>query len=191
MPAEPPRIERTDIAQAGFDAAARQVVVAALAGAAGDLRELAPYLSTGQERGVALNAARLLDEMRHEHETLSRPHPVQPASHVEPHSPGAELVAAERQRQMTAEGWTPDHDDEHASGELVQAAKAYAHAAQMAASGDAGAFDSIPWMEGVGWPWDIRWFKPSENPIGNLVKAGALIAAEIDRLQRRERPGRG
>lgn len=34
------------------------------------------------------------------------------------------------------------------------------------------------------WPWDEEWWKPSEDPVRNLVKAGALIAAEIDRLQR-------
>jgi hypothetical protein len=34
------------------------------------------------------------------------------------------------------------------------------------------------------WPWDQDWWKPSPDPIRNLVKAGALIAAEIDRLQR-------
>ena len=36
------------------------------------------------------------------------------------------------------------------------------------------------------WPssWNTSWWKPSADPIRNLVKAGALIAAEIDRLQR-------
>lgn len=34
------------------------------------------------------------------------------------------------------------------------------------------------------WPWHSSWWKPSDDPIRNLVKAGALIAAEIDRLQR-------
>lgn len=34
-----------------------------------------------------------------------------------------------------------------------------------------------------GWPWDAKWWKPSDDPIKNLVKSGALIAAEIDRLQ--------
>ena len=42
------------------------------------------------------------------------------------------------------------------------------------------------------WPWDMKWWKPSdEDPIRNLVKAGALIAAEIDRLQRRTEPAKG
>lgn len=36
------------------------------------------------------------------------------------------------------------------------------------------------------WPWDKEWWKPSKDQVRNLVKAGALIAAEIDRLQRKE-----
>ena len=39
---------------------------------------------------------------------------------------GAELIAAERQRQVEQEGWTPEHDDEHADGALAQAAGCYA-----------------------------------------------------------------
>lgn len=34
------------------------------------------------------------------------------------------------------------------------------------------------------WPWAVRWWKP-KDPIRDLVRAGALIAAEIDRLQRK------
>ena len=34
------------------------------------------------------------------------------------------------------------------------------------------------------WPWSDKWWKPSDDPVRNLVKAGALLAAEIDRLQR-------
>jgi hypothetical protein len=32
------------------------------------------------------------------------------------------------------------------------------------------------------WPWSFEWWKPKDR-IRNLVRAGALIAAEIDRLQ--------
>ncbi len=39
---------------------------------------------------------------------------------------GVELIAAERQRQMTAEGWTHEHDDEHDDGSLATAAACYA-----------------------------------------------------------------
>lgn len=83
---------------------------------------------------------------------------------------GAELIAQERARQVAQEGWTPDHDDEHIDGELVRAAQAY-----LLPNGGFPAAASWPFTDG---------FKP-EGRIRNLVKAGALIAAEIDRLQRK------
>jgi hypothetical protein len=39
---------------------------------------------------------------------------------------GIELIAAERERQVSVEGWTPEHDDKHDSGSLVAAAVTYA-----------------------------------------------------------------
>jgi hypothetical protein len=91
---------------------------------------------------------------------------------------GAELIAAERKRQIEVEGWTAEHDDDaHGPGSLTNAAIAYAgHARTMV--GKANLFPPQCW------PWDRRWWKPSDDQIRNLVKAGALIAAEIDRLQR-------
>lgn len=97
---------------------------------------------------------------------------------------GAELIAVERQRQLDAEGWTPEHDDEHDACELTMAACAYAHHV-------VGQVNGICWDDeddrhaAMSWPWHLDWWKPSDDPICNLVKAGALIAAEIDRLQRR------
>lgn len=44
-------------------------------------------------------------------------------------SRAASDVLAERARQIAVEGWTPDHDDAHAKGELAQAAACYAHEA--------------------------------------------------------------
>lgn len=79
-------------------------------------------------------------------------------------------VAAERQRQKDVEGWTPEHDDEHIDGSLALAAGAYAIASASATK---------PFY----WPWDERWWKPT-NRRRNLVKAGALILAEIERLDR-------
>lgn len=78
-----------------------------------------------------------------------------------------EDVAAERQRQTTVEGWTPEHDDEHDRGELAAAAACYLH------------HDSFLGL----WPWDFSWFKPT-NRRRDLVKAGALIVAEIERIDR-------
>lgn len=89
---------------------------------------------------------------------------------------GSLLIVAERYRQITVESYTPEHDDEHDKGELVWAARAYAAAY------------NLPFFhpEDVGWPWDRASWKLTDDPIRNLVKAGALIAAEIDRLLRKE-----
>ena len=90
-------------------------------------------------------------------------------------SPGVDLIAAERRRQVEVEGWTPEHDADHCDGELVQAAVAYAAATDDHQGDTAGDF----------WPWDLASWKPSDDKVRNLVKAGALIAAEIDRQRRR------
>lgn len=91
---------------------------------------------------------------------------------------GADLIKAERRRQIQEEGWTPEHDDEHVHVELPSAAACYIDAARAQAVGLHLANPSSLW------PWDASWWKPSDDPIRNLVKAGALIAAEIDRLHR-------
>jgi hypothetical protein len=84
-------------------------------------------------------------------------------------------VLAERQRQISAEGWTPEHDDEHRGGGMAFAAAAYAvHA-------DAG-----PALTGSLWRWTgwaLKWPKPKDRR-ANLIRAGALILAEIERLDR-------
>lgn len=85
-------------------------------------------------------------------------------------------VVAERQRQIEQEGWTPEHDDEHVDTQLAGAAACYALAtvAHWAAGPAIQQF----------WPWDHSWWKPSDDPRRNLVKSGALILAEIERLDR-------
>jgi len=96
---------------------------------------------------------------------------------------GAALIAAERDRQIAVEGWTAELDDEQDLCELAQAAKTYVSAAQIAARGES---PSTMRLDGTNtyWPWSPSWWKPSDDPIRNLVKAGAMIAAEIDRLLR-------
>jgi hypothetical protein len=98
---------------------------------------------------------------------------------------GIELIAVERQRQVDVEGWTPKHDDEHKYGELAQAAQAYCYAAIHQAVHGADDMDFLKLLPNS-FPknWVSEWWKPSPDPIRNLVKAGALIAAEIDRIQR-------
>lgn len=101
---------------------------------------------------------------------------------------GAELIAEERGRQLIpkssgGEGWTHEHDAGHASGELCDAAVSYAKAASLQARGES--LEMLKTLAGacrVPWPWEDCWWKPSADPVRNLVKAGALISAEIDRL---------
>ena len=90
------------------------------------------------------------------------------------------MIVKERQRQITEEGYDPVHDDEHVKGELAIAALCYAQAAR----------ENSPTISGW-WPWDVEYWKPikagSPGEVDRercLVKAGALIYAEIDRLTR-------
>ncbi|AWK98658.1 hypothetical protein C6Y50_01385 [Stutzerimonas stutzeri] len=88
-------------------------------------------------------------------------------------SQAAADVLAERRRQIEAEGWTPEHDDAHNAAELSDAAACYALWA--------GGLNPGNWSQF--WPWGHSWLKHSE-PRRMLVKAGALILAEIERLDR-------
>lgn len=91
-------------------------------------------------------------------------------------------VAGERRRQIEQEGWTPEHDDEHTRGEMATAAASYA------VSGLEGG-EAIA----IGlWPWSADWWKPKDRR-RDLVRAGALIVAEIERLDRieQEKSGNG
>lgn len=92
---------------------------------------------------------------------------------------GIEIIAEERTRQISLEGYTSDHDDGRLIGELGNAASCYITAASYQALG----FAPSP-APPAAWPWAFRFWKPSKDHIHNLAKAGALIAAEIDRLQR-------
>jgi hypothetical protein len=112
-----------------------------------------------------------------------------------PISPAMLAVMAERQRQRDVEGWTDKHDDEHAAGELARAGACYALA-------DCGALATVgvqladrPGRDGAAavkvfafdlWRWSSDWWKPVDRR-RNLVKAGALILAEIERHDRNRR----
>ncbi|MDE2106773.1 MAG: hypothetical protein KGL39_56685, partial [Patescibacteria group bacterium] len=78
-----------------------------------------------------------------------------------------------RRRQMEDEGWSPEHDDQHTHGEMANAAACYA-------------IDS-PSLWPMSWNWS--WWKPKDRR-RDLARAGALIAAEIDRLDRLEQGGK-
>jgi len=93
-------------------------------------------------------------------------------------------VLAERRRQVEAEGWTPEHDDAHRQGTVTLAAASYA----LSASDSFSRFtihdlDAKEIASAV-WPWERRWFKDADKPRRKLVKAAALILAEIERLDR-------
>lgn len=91
---------------------------------------------------------------------------------------GAELIAAERARQIVDEGWSPEHDAEHDNEGLALAAACYATPYSL--RDPHGRTGSTPHL----WPWGRSDWKPTADRIRELTKAGALIAAEIDRLQR-------
>jgi hypothetical protein len=95
----------------------------------------------------------------------------------------AKDVLAERRRQIEVEGWDAAHDDEHegGSGSLAKAAACYALAASEQASGWDGPFVKQPGL----WPWEAQWWKPKDQR-RNLVRAAALLLAEIERLDRKD-----
>lgn len=92
-------------------------------------------------------------------------------------TPGALAIVLERARQIHGEGFDDAHDDDEI-GSLLTAGLGYLQTARL----QMRKTPPVTWRaEPIDWPWDSRWWKPSEDPIRNLEKAGALIAAEIDR----------
>lgn len=84
-------------------------------------------------------------------------------------SPAAADVLAERQRQIDVKGWTPEHDDTYTCGELAAAAISYIEPAE------AENYWPVDWHDGS--------FRPSDER-RNIVKATALLLAELERLDR-------
>lgn len=87
-----------------------------------------------------------------------------------------DLIAKERKRQIS-KGFNWRHDDEHNCHQLSDAAIVYAAPGPLR-------YQVMNW-----WPWDKKWLKEddsftTEGRIRELIKAGALIIAEIERLQR-------
>ncbi len=107
-----------------------------------------------------------------------------------------EEIAAERWRQISREGFTPAHDDTLVNGELAQGAAAYCIAAglprdryrDLRRNGDeAEVAKALPIF--TLWPWHNGLFKPM-NPRRDLIKACAMIVAEIGRIDRAARSTR-
>lgn len=92
-------------------------------------------------------------------------------------------VIAERLRQISEEGWTLTKDDRIKNGTLAKAAASYA---QFSTLPDENRALHKPGKAPADWPWHPDWFKPTTRR-RDLVKAGALILAEIERLDRAEK----
>ena len=86
-------------------------------------------------------------------------------------------VLFERMRQIVREGYNDDHDDVYATGEELASA-AMCYATPPGTNGRARP-DAVP----AGWPWEARFWKPGERR-RELVKAAALLLAEIERIDR-------
>lgn len=108
---------------------------------------------------------------------------------------GVKMIAQERQRQIDVEKWDLSHDADYSQGELIGAAGCYiANALSKHLEGYRQTNQSplakfqvyyndkkTGW--GDGWPWNKKWDKRKKHDkLRSLVIAGALIAAEIDRL---------
>ena len=104
-----------------------------------------------------------------------------------PSQRGIFLIAQERARQIEVEGYTPENDARLADGQLAIAAACYALAdlptkvwKRKKLSKGGIAFED-------GWPLNPEVDKREKGDrLKNLIKAGALIAAEIDRIKRQE-----
>lgn len=83
------------------------------------------------------------------------------------------LSERNRQRSARGEGFSNYHDDQHKDGSMAAAAACYAMERR------AHWRDSGPPI----WPWDQKWWKPKSRR-EDLIRAGALIIAEIERLDR-------
>lgn len=97
---------------------------------------------------------------------------------------GASRIASERFRQINIEGRLPSADHQYDLGQLVDAAICYAEMASALSDIDRSMLRRRPTRL---WPWGDSWWKPGTDDsaasrIRELEKAGALIAAEIDRL---------
>lgn len=86
-------------------------------------------------------------------------------------------VLKERCRQVEEEGYEPESDDGYTDYQLPRAAICYAIKAAGLPSHRATLY----------WPFPAPAFKPTERR-ANLVKAAALLLAEIERLDRAESP---
>ena len=87
-------------------------------------------------------------------------------------------VLIERERQVVEEGYTPEYDDHYCKdGDMAKAGACYALGNPIIAN-KAGHKIRI-------WPWSKIGWNPKDKR-RNLVRAAALIIAEIEKLDRKE-----
>ena len=115
------------------------------------------------------------------------------------------MIAEERNRQIQEEDFTTEHDDQHTNAELAAAAISYAAPFRIYRKDDEDGGLRLSFRDPFPYEWDDKWDKRAafgKTPDGELLpepetyspkekidllaKAGALIAAEIDRLVRAE-----
>jgi hypothetical protein len=94
---------------------------------------------------------------------------------------GSELIAEKVRTNREHKGYTAEHDDVHDEGELCAASVCYLDRAWLQIQQKSPRQESPPYI----WPFEQNAWNPSDDPVRNLVHAGALIAAEIDRLKRK------
>lgn len=93
-----------------------------------------------------------------------------------------EDVLAERRRQIEGKGFDEEHDDGYSRNELARAAACYAVSdllwkhEQITDNGH---------LSRPVWPWSSTWWKP-KSPRQDLVRAAALLIAEIERMDRQK-----
>jgi hypothetical protein len=111
---------------------------------------------------------------------IGQAHAITPAT-------GIDRIVAERQRQLSEEGYTASHDEMHRYDELAWAAVCYAAPKRVYVQIEHIGHSQKRFVFSDPWPWNFEDDKRVPEPnlddrIRQLEKAGALIAAEIDRL---------
>lgn len=86
-------------------------------------------------------------------------------------------ILKERIRQVVDEKFDSTHDDDQTNNSLSSAAACYAITERHYISKEIALREL--------WPWDNKWWKPKDQR-SNLIRAAALIIAEIERLDRKD-----
>lgn len=99
-------------------------------------------------------------------------------------SAGVERIAAERQRQITEEGHRPELDRLGGAVQLEAAGTSYAEFAYVTMLHNMTIEEALAGNRRSGpppsWPWNVRYWKPTGDPVRDVIKAGALLAAALD-----------